>query len=141
MIFKTVGGLALFLFGMGLLSEGLKKVAGNRLRHLLEKMTSNPILGLLTGAGVTCLIQSSSATSVMVVGLVNAGLLALSQAICVVLGANIGTTMTAWLVGLASGLKMLNMSLYAMPMIAMGMVIQFVGKRQKSKHIGQILLG
>ncbi len=141
MIFNIVGGLALFLFGMGLLSEGLKKVAGNRLRHLLEKMTSNPILGLLTGAGVTCLIQSSSATSVMVVGLVNAGLLALSQAICVVLGANIGTTMTAWLVGLASGLKLLKMSMYAMPMIALGMVVQFVGKRQKSKHIGQILLG
>jgi phosphate:Na+ symporter len=77
----------------------------------------------------------------MVVGLVNAGLLALSQAICVVLGANIGTTMTAWLVGLASGLKMLNMSLYAMPMIALGMVIQFVGNKQRTKHIGQIMLG
>ncbi len=141
MIFEIVGGLALFLFGMGMLSEGLKKVAGNRLRHLLEKMTSNPILGLLTGAGVTCLIQSSSATSVMVVGLVNAALLSLKQAICVVMGANIGTTMTAWLVGVATGLEFLKLSLYALPIIALGMVVQFVGKRQRTKHIGQILLG
>ncbi len=141
MIFNTLGGLALFLFGMGMLSEGLKKVAGNRLRQLLEKVTKHRFMAMLIGAGITSLIQSSSATTVIVVGLVNAGLLALRQAICVVLGANIGTTMTAWLVGLATGLKVMKLDLYAMPIIALGMVIQFAGKRQRTRHIGQILLG
>ena len=89
--------LGLFLYGMGLLSDGLKRAAGERLRRLLEKVTRRPILALLVGAAVTCLIQSSSATTVMLVGLVNAGLLTLRQAICVVLGANVGTTFTAWL--------------------------------------------
>ncbi|MCK4624409.1 MAG: Na/Pi cotransporter family protein [Phycisphaerae bacterium] len=136
-IFPLLGGLALFLFGMNMLSDGLKKVAGNRLRRLLEKVTKRPITALMIGAGITALIQSSSATTVIVVGLVNAGLLALRQAICVVMGANIGTTMTAWLVGVA----MLKISLYAMPIIAMGMILQFVGKRQRTKNIGQILIG
>ncbi len=141
MIFGTIGGLALFLFGIGMLSEGLKRAAGNRLRRILEKITTKPLLGLLTGAGITCLIQSSSATTVIVIGLVNAGLMSLRQAICVNFGADIGTTMTAWLVGLASGLKMLKISTYAMPMIALGTIMQFVGKKQRTKHIGQILLG
>lgn len=141
MLFGTIGGLALFLFGMGMLSEGLKKVAGNRLRRILEKITTKPVLGLLTGAGITCLIQSSSGTTVIVVGLVNAGLMSLYQAICVIFGANIGTTMTAWLVGLASGLNVLAISMYAMPMIALGVIAQFIGKKQRTKHIGQILIG
>ncbi|MDY7009176.1 MAG: Na/Pi cotransporter family protein [Planctomycetota bacterium] len=136
-IFPLLGGLALFLFGMSMLSDGLKKVAGNRLRQLLEKVTKRPITALIVGAGITALIQSSSGTTVIVVGLVNAGLLALRQAICVVMGANIGTTMTAWLVGLA----MLKISLYAMPIIVLGIIFQFAGKRQRTKNIGQILLG
>ena len=141
MIFQTVGGLALFLFGMGMLSEGLKKAAGDRLRRILEKMTSRPIFGLMLGAGVTALIQSSSATTVMVVGLANAALFSLKQSICVILGANIGTTMTAWLVGLAAGLAELNISLYAMPILALGLIMQFAGRKQRTKYIGQILLG
>ena len=94
-VFKTVGGLGLFLFGMGMMSDGLKKVAGRKLRNLLESLTRQPVVAVLVGALVTCLIQSSSATTVMTVGFVNAGLLTLKNALCVVLGANIGTTFTA----------------------------------------------
>ena len=138
MVFHTVGGLGLFLFGMELLSDALKRAAGDRLRRLLEKVTRRPILALLVGAGVTCLIQSSSGTTVMVVGLVNAGLLTLRQAICVVLGANVGTTFTAWLV---SGMSIFKITAYALPAVALGILLRFVGKRQQTKHLGQILLG
>ncbi len=92
MIFGTVGGLGLFLFGMGLMSDGLKKVAGQKLKSLLEALTKHRVIAVIVGALTTCLIQSSSATTVMTVGFVNAGLLTLKQALCVVLGANIGTT-------------------------------------------------
>ncbi|MHC4571674.1 MAG: Na/Pi symporter, partial [Planctomycetota bacterium] len=98
MIFGTIGGLGMFLFGMGLMSESLKKVAGQRIRKLLTALTKHRVIAMLVGAFTTCLIQSSSATTVMTVGFVNAGLLTLKQALCVVLGANIGTTFTAWLV-------------------------------------------
>jgi len=138
MAFHTVGGLGLFLFGMGLLSDGLKKAAGDRLRRLLEKVTRRPILAYLVGAGVTCLIQSSSATTVMVVGLVNAGLLTLRQAICVVLGANVGTTFTAWLV---SGMSIFKITTYALPAVAVGFLLNVLGKRQQTKHLGQVVLG
>ena len=141
MIFHTIGGLALFLFGMGMLSDGLKKAAGDRLRSLLEKVTRRPIFGLAVGAGITALIQSSSATTVMVIGLVNAALLTLKQAICVILGANIGTTMTAWVVSAVAGTEKFKISTYALPIIALGMILQFVGKRQRVRHIGQILIG
>ncbi len=138
MIFGTIGGLALFLFGMGMLSEGLKKAAGNRLKMLLEKMTRHRMIAYLVGAGVTCLIQSSSATTVIVVGLVNAGLLTLKQAICVVLGANVGTTMTGWLVSGTSVFKITN---YALPAVGIGFLISILGKRQQTKSWGQVLLG
>ena len=92
MILGTVGGLGLFLFGMGQMSDGLKKVAGQKLKSLLESLTKNRVIGVLVGALTTCLIQSSSATTVMTVGFVNAGLLTLKQALSVVLGANVGTT-------------------------------------------------
>ncbi|MCD6378042.1 MAG: Na/Pi cotransporter family protein [Planctomycetes bacterium] len=138
MIFGTIGGLALFLFGMGLLSEGLKKIAGNRLRSLLEKLTKHRIVALLIGAAVTCIVQSSSVTTVTVVGLVNAGLLALRQAICVVLGANIGTTFTAWLVSIMSVFKITH---YALPAVAVGLGLQLFSKRQRNKYYGQIILG
>ena len=91
MFFNIIGGLALFLFGMGLLSDGLKKAAGQRLRQLLESMTSNPLMGFGVGIVVTALVQSSSATTVMVIGLVNAGLMTLRQAIYVIIGTNVGT--------------------------------------------------
>ena len=141
MLFGTVGGLGLFLFGMGLLSDGLKRVAGGRLRRLLGMVTKWPALALLVGAAVTCLIQSSSGTTVMTVGLVSAGLLTLRQAISVVLGANIGTTFTAWLVGLAAGLKVLKITAYALPAVAVGLAMQVLSKRQQAKHLGQIIIG
>jgi len=138
MVFSAVGGLGLFLFGMGMLSDGLKNAAGGGLKRLLEKVTKRPILAYLVGAGVTCFIQSSSATTVMVVGLINAGLLTLRQAICVVLGANVGTTATAWLV---SGMSILKITTYALPMVAMGFLVNILGKRRRTKDWGQILLG
>ncbi len=138
-IFGTVGGLGLFLFGMVLMSEGLKRVAGQKLKKVLESMTSNIFAGFLVGAGVTAVIQSSSATTVMVVGLVNAGLLTLKQAIGVIIGANVGTTATAWLVSL-SGLKALDITLYALPAVGLGFLFTLSGSR-KRKGIGEILLG
>ena len=140
MIFGTVGGLGLFLFGMGLMSDGLKKIAGQRLKSLLESLTKNRFMAVAIGALVTALIQSSSATTVMTVGFVNAGLLILKQALCVVLGANIGTTFTAWLVS-TLGIGGLKITLYSLPVIGIGFLLQFVGRTQKVKSIGSILLG
>jgi phosphate:Na+ symporter len=140
MIFGTVGGLGLFLFGMGWMSEGLKKVAGRKLRTLLESLTRHRVVAVLVGALVTCLIQSSSATTVMTVGFVNAGLLTLKQALCVVLGANIGTTFTAWLVS-TLGIGGLKITAYALPAIGIGFLVQTIGKTQKLRSIGQIVLG
>jgi phosphate:Na+ symporter len=117
MIFGTLGGLGLFLYGMMQMSGGLKKVAGKKLKNILESMTRNRIFGCGIGAGTTALIQSSSATTVMVVGFVNAGLLTLRQAISVIIGSNVGTTATAWLVSV-SGLKTFEVTDYALPAVA-----------------------
>ncbi len=138
MLFNTVGGLGLFLFGMGLMSDGLKKVAGRKLRNILESLTRQPVVAVLIGALVTCLIQSSSATTVMTVGFVNAGLLTLRNALCVVLGANIGTTFTAWLV---SGLGVFKITAYALPAIGIGFLMQTIAKTQQKRSVGQIILG
>src|SRR4030042_1682623 len=140
MIFGTIGGLALFLFGMGLMSDGLKKVAGRGLKNLLESLTKNRIIAVLIGALVTALIQSSSATTVMTVGFVNAGLLTLKQALCVILGANIGTTMTAWLVSIL-GIGKLKIAMYSLPAIGAGFLMQIGGKNQKFRSSGMVLLG
>ena len=141
MIFGTIGGLALFLYGMGLMSDGLKMAAGDSMRALLAKITKWRVMAMLVGAGVTAIIQSSSTTSVIVVGLINAGLLTLKQAICVIVGANIGTTITGWLVVLVAGLKAMKISHYAMPLIAIGFAMQLMAKRPKAKSIAGILLG
>lgn len=138
MIFGTVGGLGLFLFGMGLMSDGLKKVAGRKLKNILGSLTKHRLIAVLVGAGVTCLIQSSSATTVMTVGFVNAGLLTLKQALCVVLGANIGTTFTAWLVSIFGVFKITN---YVLPILGVGFFLSILCKRQNARSIGQILLG
>ncbi len=138
MIFGTVGGLGLFLIGMGLLSEGLRKVAGQKLKSIMGSLTKHRIIAVLLGALTTCLIQSSSATTVMTVGLVNAGLLSLKQALCVVLGANVGTTFTAWLVSAFALFKITN---FALPAIGVGFLLNILGKTQKAKSVGQILLG
>ncbi|MFW6061711.1 MAG: Na/Pi symporter, partial [Planctomycetota bacterium] len=111
-VFGAIGGLGLFLYGMGILSDGLKMVAGNSLRTMMERITKWPALAMLIGAGATVLIQSSSATTVIVVGLINAGLLSLKQSISVVLGANVGTTCTAWIVGAIAGFEHLKITTY-----------------------------
>ena len=138
MIFYTVGGLGLFLFGMGIMSEGLKKAASRRVRKLLTLLTRHRVIAVLIGAGTTCLIQSSSAMTVMTVGFVNAGLMTLKQALCIVLGANVGTTFTAWLV---SGLAVFKITTYSLPAIGVGFLVQMLGKTQKTRNIGQIILG
>ena len=144
MVFKaiigTVGGLGLFLFGMGLMSDGLKKVAGRKLRRIVESLTKKPVIAFLVGAGVTALIQSSSATTVMVIGFVNAALLTLRQAICVIIGTNVGTTATAWLVSI-SGIGAFKITIYALPAVGVGFLMRTLGNTRKVKNIGQILLG
>lgn len=140
MIFGTVGGLGLFLFGMVLMSEGLKNTAGQKLKKNLESMTSNIFTGFLVGTGVTAVIRFSSTTAVMIVGLVNAGLLTLKQAIGVIIGANAGTTATAWLVSI-SGLEWLDISTYAMPAVGLGVLLYIGGRTQKIKSIGETMLG
>lgn len=140
MIFGTAGGLGLFLYGMILMSDSLKKVAGKKLKSILESMTKKPIIGCLVGAGITALIQSSSAATVMVVGFVNAGLLTLKQAISVIIGTNIGTTATAWLVSI-SGIETLKITTYALPAIAIGLGLQIFGRTRTVKNVGGIILG
>lgn len=136
-IFFVIGGLGLFLFGMRVMSDGLRRVAGEGLRRILRMVTRNVYVAVLSGAAVTCLIQSSSATTVMVVGFVNAGLMQLSQAIGVIMGANIGTTFTAWMVGILGLFKITN---YALPAIGIGLLMNMVGKR-RWKHWGSVVLG
>ncbi len=138
MIFGTVGGLGLFLFGMGLMSDGLKKVAGQKLKSLLESLTKHRAIAVIVGALTTALIQSSSATTVMTVGFVNAGLLTLKQALSVVLGANVGTTITA---GLVSVLAVFKITTYALPVVGVGFLLSITAKTQKTKSIGQVMLG
>lgn len=134
MAFGLFGGLGLFLYGMQLMADGLQKMAGDRLRRLIEVLTSTPITGMLIGAVVTMLIQSSSATSVMVVGFVNAGLMTLRQAISVIMGAAIGTTVTAFMVSL-------RLSDLALPAIGIGFLLSMIGKSKRMRFGGQALLG
>ena len=131
--FFLIGGLGLFFFGMQFMSDGLKNIAGDRLKSILHMVTRLPIIGILIGAAVTCLIQSSSATTVMVVGFVNAGLLALKQAIGVVMGANIGTTFTAWLV---SSMSVFKVTHYALPAVGIGFAIKTFGKTKRTRYWG-----
>jgi len=137
-IFSLVGSLALFLFGMKTMSEGLEKFAGDRLRSILSAMTKNRVMGVLTGILITALIQSSSATTVMVVSFVNAGLMTLAQSIGVIMGANIGTTVTAWIIS-AIGFKV-NIAAFAIPLLAVGMPLIFSGRGNR-KSIGEFIFG
>ena len=137
-IFSLVGSLALFLFGMKTMSEGLEKFAGDRLRSILAAMTKNRVMGVLTGILITALIQSSSATTVMVVSFVNAGLMTLGQSIGVIMGANIGTTVTAWIIS-AVGFKV-NIAAFAIPLLAIGMPLIFSNKGNR-KSIGEFVFG
>ena len=137
-IFTLLGALGMFLYGMNLMSSGLQKAAGDKLRGLLSAMTSNPFKGVLTGLGITTVIQSSSATTVMVVSFVNAGLLTLSQAIGVIMGANIGTTVTAWMVSWL-GFKA-DISLLAVPLMLVGFLCSNSKKSQR-RNIGELVVG
>lgn len=136
-----IGGLGLFLFGMEYMGEGLQKAAGPKMKKLLSILTSNRLLGVLVGAGVTALIQSSSATTVMVVGFVNASLMSLKQAVGVIMGANIGTTTTAWIVSLGEWTSFLKPSVLAPLCIAVGIALIMFAKKQGAKHTGIILFG
>jgi len=136
--FTLLGALGMFLYGMNLMSSGLQKVAGERLRGLLSAMTSNPFKGVLTGLGITSIIQSSSATTVMVVSFVNAGLLTLAQAIGVIMGANIGTTVTAWMVAWL-GFKA-DISTLAIPLMLFGFLFSN-SKKDQRKNIGELIIG
>jgi len=140
MLFGTLGGLGLFLYGMMQMSDGLKKVAGQRLKAILKSMTKTRLSGFFIGAFITALVQSSSATTVMVIGFVNAGLLTLTQAIPVIIGTNVGTTATAWLVSI-SGVGAFKITAYALPAVAVGFVMQVFSKRKVIKDLGQILIG
>ncbi|MBR6550315.1 MAG: Na/Pi cotransporter family protein [Paludibacteraceae bacterium] len=137
-IFTLLGALGMFLYGMNLMSSGLQKAAGDKLRAFLSAMTSNPAKGVLTGLGVTSVIQSSSATTVMVVSFVNAGLLTLAQAISVIMGANIGTTVTAWLVAWL-GFKA-DISILAVPLMLFGFLFSNSKKNQR-QNIGELIVG
>ena len=137
-IFTLLGALGMFLYGMNLMSSGLQKAAGDRLRNFLSAMTSNPFKGVLTGLGITSVIQSSSATTVMVVSFVNAGLLTLAQAISVIMGANIGTTVTAWLVSWL-GFKA-DISIFAVPLMAVGFVLS-ISKKSQRRNIAELIVG
>ncbi len=150
-VMSLICGLALFLYGMQLMSESLKKSAGNRLKVILGKMTASPVRGFLLGLGVTALIQSSSATSVMVVGFVNSGTMTLLQSIGVIMGANVGAAVTFWLTGLSglggegaavsAAIEWLKPSSW-MPLLAItGMILMMISKRGKKRDIGAILLG
>jgi len=141
LVFNLIGGLGLFLFGMHLMSDGLKRAAGDRLRNIIRLLTRNVVSAIFVGCGVTCLIQSSSATSVMVIGFVNAGLLSLRQAIATIMGADIGTTITAWLVALVAFLKDTKIDIYALPMIGIGFLIFFLCRLRRTRMAGQVILG
>ncbi|WP_431030421.1 Na/Pi cotransporter family protein [Lysinibacillus sp. LZ02] len=134
MIFQFLGGLGLFLFAIKFMGDGLQKAAGDRLRDILDKFTTNPLMGVLVGIIVTVLIQSSSGTTVITVGLVSAGFMKLRQAIGVIMGANIGTTVTAFIIGIDVGD-------YAYPIMALGAILLFFFKKSSIQNIGQVLFG
>ncbi|MDQ0338069.1 phosphate:Na+ symporter [Caldalkalibacillus uzonensis] len=134
MIFYFIGGLGIFLFGIKFMSDGLQKTAGDKMRGLLAKYTSNPVMGVLVGIVVTILLQTSTGTTVMSIGLVNAGLMTLKQAIGVIMGANIGTTMTAFIIGI-------KIEKYALPIIAVGAFFLFFVRKKNYQYIGQVIFG
>ena len=146
-IVTLFGGIALFLFGMSLMGEGLKKVAGSKLELVLYKLSSTPLKGMLLGAGVTAIIQSSSATSVMVVGFVNSGMMKVRQAMAVIMGAIVGTSITGWIICLSyvegSGgfVSLLSTSSISAIVAVIGILLRMFSKKQSHRHVGEILLG
>ncbi|MCG8687130.1 MAG: Na/Pi cotransporter family protein [Desulfobacterales bacterium] len=133
-LIQTLGGLGLFILGMKMMTEGLQATAGQKIRSILEAISSNRILGCLTGAGVTAMVQSSSATTVMLIGFVSAGIMSLEQAVGVVIGANVGTTITGQLIAF-------KLTKAALPAIALGVGFKYFSKKRRYRHIGDIILG
>nr|MCR5482110.1 Na/Pi symporter [Clostridia bacterium] len=145
-IFELLGGVALFLFGMSLMGDGLKKVAGNKLEVILYRLSSTPLKGILLGTGVTAVIQSSSATSVMVVGFVNSGMMKVKQAIGVVMGAIIGTSITGWIIclsalGVGGVSEVLSTSTLTTIIAVVGIILRMFSKSSTKQHVGNIMLG
>ena len=146
-ILTFIGGLSMFLYGMNVMGTGLQKLAGGRLEKILEKLTTNRWRGMLLGLGITAVIQSSGATTVMVVGFVNSGLMKLSQATGVIMGANIGTTVTAWILAMSDirgdlwVLKLLQPEYFSPILAAAGIIMTMAGKKQSRRDVGTILLG
>ncbi|MBQ1250027.1 MAG: Na/Pi cotransporter family protein, partial [Clostridia bacterium] len=146
-VFALCGGLALFLYGMNLMGDGLERKAGGQLKDLLERMTSNTFRGFLLGLGVTAVIQSSSATTVMVVGFVNSGVMSLRQAIGIIMGANVGTTVTAWILSLTGIqgssflMQMVKPSNFSPVLALIGIILYMFTKKASNKDTGSILLG
>lgn len=146
-VLTLLGGLALFLYGMSVMGNGLERLSGGKLERILEKLTSNRLKGVLLGAGVTAIIQSSSATTVMVVGFVNSGIMKLSQAISIIMGANIGTTATSWILSLGNiegdsfFVKMLNPSSFSPILAVIGIALIMFSKKDSRKNLGEIFLG
>nr|WP_231686743.1 Na/Pi cotransporter family protein [Bacillus sp. JCM 19034] len=134
LLFMFFGGLGIFLFGIKFMGDGLQKVAGERLRDLLDKFTTNPVMGVFAGIFVTVLLQTSTGTTVLTIGLVNAGFMTLKQAIGVIMGANVGTTVTAFIIGI-------KISAYALPIIAVGAALIFFIKNKKVNNFGQVIFG
>ena len=146
-VLTMVGGLALFLYGMDVLGDGLKKASGGKLEIILEKLTANKLMAILLGAGVTAIIQSSSATTVMVVGFVNSGIMKLSQAIGVIMGENVGTTITSWLLSL-TGIESDNFFLQLVKPTSFSPILAVIGvvfilflKNGRKRDLGSILVG
>lgn len=140
-IVPFAGGLGMFIYGMQIMAQGLENAAGNRMKSLLEALTKNKLMGVFLGAAITAVIQSSSATTVMVVGFVNAGIMNLTQAMGVIMGANIGTTVTGWLVSSVEWAKALSPSTLAPIALMVGVVIMLTGKRRSSKEVASIIIG
>ena len=146
-VLTMLGGLALFLYGMETVGKGLEKLSGGRLERILEKLTSNPIKAVLLGAGVTAIIQSSSATTVMVVGFVNSGIMKLTQAVGIIMGANIGTTVTSWLLsltGIESGnffVQLLKPTSFSPVLALIGVCFIMFSKKENKKDSGTIIIG
>ena len=140
-IIPFVGGLGMFIYGMQIMAQGLENAAGNKMKSLLEVLTKNKFFGVLLGACITAVIQSSSATTVMGVGFVNAGIMNLTQAMGVIMGANIGTTVTGWLVSSVEWAKMLSPANLAPIAIIIGVVDMLTGKRRSTKDISSIIVG
>lgn len=140
-IIPFVGGLGMFIYGMQIMAQGLENAAGSKMKSLLEVLTKNKLMGVLLGAGITAVIQSSSATTVMVVGFVNAGIMNLKQAMGVIMGANIGTTVTGWLVSSVEWAEFLSPARLAPIAVMAGVILMLVGKRRSSKEIASIIVG